>query len=110
MSASSLVICDAGPLIALGKLNRLHLLADLYSEVQIPHAVYSEVVTQGLRRGSPDAETVRRFWQYQNWPVVRISSQQIADYHPPVTLGTGEIEVLMLAQSAASELSSSMTK
>jgi predicted nucleic acid-binding protein len=38
------VLCNSGPLMALGKLNRLDLLADLYGEVQIPHAVYDEVV------------------------------------------------------------------
>jgi predicted nucleic acid-binding protein len=44
----SVVLCDAGPLMALGKLNRLDLLAGLFGQVQIPRAVYDEVVTQGL--------------------------------------------------------------
>jgi predicted nucleic acid-binding protein len=44
------VLCNAGPLMALGKLNRLHVLADLFDQVQIPRAVYEEVVTQGLVR------------------------------------------------------------
>ena len=48
-----IVLCNAGPLMALGKLNRLDLLAGLYGEVQIPRAVYNEVVTQGLARGAP---------------------------------------------------------
>jgi predicted nucleic acid-binding protein len=39
------VVCNAGPLIALGKLNRLELLAELYGQVQIPRAVYDEAVT-----------------------------------------------------------------
>ena len=47
-----LVLCDAGPLMALGKLNRLDLLADLYEEVQVTRAVYEEVVVQGLARGA----------------------------------------------------------
>jgi hypothetical protein len=33
------VLCDAGPLMTLGKLNRLDLLAGLFGEVQIPRAV-----------------------------------------------------------------------
>ena len=41
------VLCDAGPLMTLGKLNRLDILASLFGEVQIPRAVYDEVVTQG---------------------------------------------------------------
>jgi predicted nucleic acid-binding protein len=32
------VVCNAGPLIALGKLNRLELLAELYGRVQIPRS------------------------------------------------------------------------
>ena len=50
-----IVLCNSGPLIALGKLNRLDLLAGLFGEVQIPGAVYEEAVTQGLTRGEPDA-------------------------------------------------------
>lgn len=29
------VLCNAGPLIALGKLNRLELMAELYGQVQV---------------------------------------------------------------------------
>jgi len=53
-----IVLCNSGPLMALGKLNRLDLLANLYREVQIPRAVYDEAVTQGLVRGAPDALTI----------------------------------------------------
>jgi predicted nucleic acid-binding protein len=48
----SIVLSNAGPLIALGKLNRLELLAALYHDVQITSVVYDEVVTQGLARGA----------------------------------------------------------
>ena len=41
MSATSPVLCDAGPLMVLGKLNRLDLLASLYREVWITRAVYN---------------------------------------------------------------------
>ncbi len=47
-----IVLANAGPLIALGKLNRLDLLADLYHDIQITPVVYDEVVTQGLARGA----------------------------------------------------------
>ena len=68
------VLCNSGPLMALGKLNCLELLANLYGEVRIPKAVYAEVVLQGLVRGAPDAFTVRLFWQRQGWPVVEVPS------------------------------------
>jgi predicted nucleic acid-binding protein len=60
-----MVLCNASPLMAPGKLNQLNLLACLFDEVQIPRAVYDEVVTQGLARGAPDALSIRRFWQRQ---------------------------------------------
>ena len=57
------VLCNAGPLIALGKLNRLELLAELYGQIQVPRAVHEEAVTQGLALGMPDAQTIHLFWQ-----------------------------------------------
>ncbi|MCP4604561.1 MAG: hypothetical protein GY847_29235 [Proteobacteria bacterium] len=36
LKAMSIVICNSGPLMALGKLNRLDLLAELYDKIQIP--------------------------------------------------------------------------
>lgn len=104
MNAPLAVLADAGPLMALGKLNRLDLLADLYGQVQIPRAVYTEVVTQGLARGAPDALTIRLFWQQQVWPVVEVAPAILAAYKPPVILGPGETEVLALAQSMSDPL------
>lgn len=86
--------------MALGKLNRLDILADLYTEVWIPRAVYEEVVTRGQARGASDALTIRLFWQYQAWPVVDISeTDQQLIYEPQVILHPGEVEVLTLAQT-----------
>jgi predicted nucleic acid-binding protein len=94
-----IVLIDAGPLIALGKLNRLELLADLYHDIQITPVVYDEVVTQGLARGASDALTVRLFWQRYRWPVVEVSSAVLDAYTPPVILDPGEHELLALAQT-----------
>jgi predicted nucleic acid-binding protein len=104
------VLCDASPLMTLGKLNRLDLLADLFGEVQIPRAVYNEVVTQGLTRGAADASTVRLFCQRQQWPIVDVPETMLSVYVPPVALDPGELEVLALAQSLADPLVCRMTK
>lgn len=96
----AIVLCNSGPLIALGKLNRLDLLAGLFGEVQIPRAVYDEVVAQGLVRGEPDAVTVRLFWERLGWPVVDVSKATLSAYVPPVVLDPGETEVLALARSS----------
>ena len=104
MSAASPVLCDAGPLIVLGKLNRLELLADLYREVQVARAVYHEVVTQGLSRGTPDALTVRLFWHRQAWPIIDVPPSLLPTYTPSVILGPGETETLALAQTLTDPL------
>ncbi|MBN1656959.1 MAG: DUF3368 domain-containing protein [Anaerolineae bacterium] len=95
----AVVLSNAGPLIALGKLNQLHLLSGLFEEVQIPRSVYDEVVTQGLVRGAPEALTVRLFWQRHQWPIVDVPESLLSAYVPPVILDPGETEVLALAQS-----------
>jgi len=72
MNAAPPIFCNAGPLMALGKLNRLDLLADLYASVQIPEVVYTEVVVDGLARGEADAASVRI-----------LASTAVADYQRP---------------------------
>ena len=98
------VLCNASPLMALGKLNRLDLLAGLFDEVRLPRAVYDEVVTQGLGRGAPDAFTVRLFWQRQQWPIVDVHQALLTAYALHVVLDPGQTEVLALAQSLADPL------
>ena len=93
------VLSNSSPLIAMGKLNRLEILAGLYSEVRIPRAVFDEVVTRGTARGDPDALSVRLFWQQQSWPVVDIPSALLSAYKPPIVLDAGELQVLALAQT-----------
>ncbi|MDI6793728.1 MAG: hypothetical protein QME81_12835 [bacterium] len=104
MNVKPIVLCNAGPLIALSKLNRLDILADLYGETQIPRAVYDEVVTHGLARGAPDALTVRLFWQRQRWPIVDVPDAVLSAYTSPVVLDPGETEVLALAQTLTDPL------
>ena len=56
------VVCNAGPLIALGKLGRLDLLQKLYGTVLVPQQVYEETVTSGIVRGAPDARLIREYF------------------------------------------------
>jgi predicted nucleic acid-binding protein len=98
MSEPTVVFCNAGPLMALGKLNRLDLLAEIYPQTQIPDAVYDEVVTQGSARGEADALVIRLFLRHHHWPIVSIASDALASFHPLVVLGKGETTVLALGQ------------
>jgi len=85
--------------MALGKLNRLELLAQLYSSVTIPQAVYQEVVVQGLNRGSSDARIVQLFWAQRRWPVVEVPEKLLSRYRPEIGLDAGETELLTLART-----------
>ena len=104
MSSRLDVLCNAGPLITLGKLNRLEVLAELYGEVQVPRTVYDEVVTSGLAKGASDAMTVRLFWRRRKWPIVDVLPAVLASYKPSVILDAGERAVLALAQTMSSPL------
>ena len=66
------VVANAGPLMALAKLNLLHLLKQLYGQVQFPRSVYEEVVVEGIRRGFEDAHTLQRFLNQENWKPTEI--------------------------------------
>ena len=98
MSVSATVITNAGPLMALGKLHRLQLLADLHPVVRMPTAVYDEVVHQGLARGQSDARSVRRFWRRQRWPIDEVSTDALASVETIARLGRGERAALALAR------------
>ena len=55
-SVTKVVVSDAGPLIALGRLDRLSILADVFREVQVPRVVFAEC----LRRPElPDAQRIQ---------------------------------------------------
>ena len=88
---------NTGPLIALAKLNRLHLLPTLYSQLIVPQAVYDECVIAGQTRGYPDADVIQAF--LKNIGVLPATPQAL----PPeiagdVRLGKGEVEAIALAE------------
>lgn len=90
-----IVLSNAGPLIALSKLNRLTLLSELYGTVHVPRTVYEEVTAA---QGRPDALTARIFLQHFRWPILEASSGVLQAYRPPVELDAGERELLALAR------------
>lgn len=72
-----MVICDAGPLIALGKLRVLPLLHSIYREVLLPRGVYDEVVTAGLARGAAEAREVRAACEAGRWRVALVGEGDV---------------------------------
>lgn len=96
------VICDAGPLIALGRLGQLGLLLKLSPEILIPREVYCEVVTEGLRLGASDAAAVDL--------LVRQNRIQVIDVPPPSpppawsqAIDPGELAVILLAKQQSAD-------
>ena len=53
-SATKVVVADAGPLIALGRLDRLVLLGGVFEQVQVPRAVLAECLAR------PELEDAQR--------------------------------------------------
>ncbi len=85
-------IVNATPLIALGLLDRLPLLPQLFSEIIVPQAVYQEVVVGGT--GKPGSQALLS----AQW--LQIITPDVAPAIDPLLLGldTGEMAVLLLAQ------------
>ena len=54
-----IIISNASTLIYLAKVNRLHLLKDLFKKVIIPMEVYEEVIIRGIKDGFLMQELLR---------------------------------------------------
>lgn len=86
-----IVVSDATPLIGLAKIERLTLLQDMFGEVLVPQAVYSEVVFGAPQ--TPDAAKVR----HSSWIHVRQITNRTGVDYLRVDLDSGEAEALVLA-------------
>lgn len=86
------VVANATPLIALGLLDRLDLLRQMFDEVFVPTTVYEEVAVAGA--GRPGAAAIAQ----ANW--LQMMSPQAAPTIEPMLLGldAGEMDVLLLAR------------
>ena len=95
----AVVVSDAGPLIALAKVDALFVARRLFARLQIPEAVWSEC------RGKPGDDS-RRIEQAgrDGWlRVVKLTTEATRKRFPP-SLGRGEIEALQLAMETRPSL------
>jgi len=90
------VIANAGPLMALGKLGLLHLLHQLYESVEIPPAVYEEVVTVGLEFEQPDAYAVELAVATKEITVVSMDDADLPEAVRDLPIGRGEKQAIQL--------------
>lgn len=94
---------DAGPLIALCKLESLHLLPALYQEILIPSPVYDEVVTRGVAAGYADATAVAQALAHSEFSVVDTRRDVLLPAVHTISLGPGEQHAIHLALQRASD-------
>lgn len=85
------VVSNAGPLIALARIERLDLLEELFGAVVIPPAVYAEVTCNPNLPGAYVLEQA-------SWLVVHEVSDQVAVQRLRFWLDAGESEAIALAQ------------
>jgi hypothetical protein len=85
---AEVVVANAGPLMALAKLNLLYLLKLLYGRVQFTRSVHSEVVIEGIRQGFEDAHTLKQFLHQEGWePTTRSAgARNLGGPHPGLSL------------------------
>ncbi len=91
------VVCNAGPLMALGKLGQIHLLYPLYGSVLIPSAVYKETVLDGLARGEPDAVSIEMAVHRQHLRIIEMAEVELSPGIVVLPLDRGEKHAIQLA-------------
>jgi uncharacterized protein len=90
---NELVVADAGPLIALGQIDSIELLARIYPTVLVPGAVEAECVARRDKPGIAQIETAfSRGWLTRSANALRPSEFVIG------TLGEGESAAIELAE------------
>jgi predicted nucleic acid-binding protein len=90
----TVVVADSGPLIALAKIEALHLLRDLYRQVITGPTVYTEAVTAGLAMNAADAIALQEAFQRGELAVRTPSAVSLSQ---PGLLHEGEAESICLA-------------
>ena len=92
---TSIVVSDAGPLIALGRIEQLNLLKQLYQNVLIPPAVHSE-----LRCGAdlPGATALRQAINDGWVSIQKVPVKATALSELRLILDAGESEAIVLAE------------
>lgn len=86
----SRIVCNSGPLIALGILGKLDFLKSLFDEVLVPEAVHQEISQGGLKLAGLES------FQRAKW--IRIAAPKQKDELLTALLDAGEAGVIALAR------------
>ncbi len=90
-----MVISNSSPLIHLTRLGKINYLFKLVKYINIPKAVFDEVVVKGKIKNYSEAFTIESFIKEEKIVVTNLNSFDEAFYPP---LGRGELEALELAK------------
>lgn len=100
--SNRIVVADAGPLLALAKLDALDLLANLYGVVYTSPIGFKETVTEGLAQGAFDAPLLKEYFDRNILLINSVQSPPLLE--EPFKIHMGERENIQLAiQLHASE-------
>ncbi len=89
------VVSDAGPLLALAKLNALELLTKLYGVVYTSPIVHAETVAKGLAQDAPDASLLQEYFARGVLVVKTLDTSPTL--REPIKIHAGERESIQLA-------------
>jgi len=98
------VVSDAGPLIALAKINALDLLTNLYGKVYTSQSVYGETVTEGLALSADDASQLQLAYQRRLLEVASVDTRQAPTLNLPKLIHVGELDSILLALQLQADL------
>lgn len=93
-----IVISDAGPLIALSKIDLLYILQKFFKEVIIPEGVWKEVVERG--KGKPSSKIVEK----ADWITIRKVKDKLSVDVLCHGIDRGEAETIVLAKELDANL------
>lgn len=90
-----MVISNSSPLIHLARLGKIEYFFNLVGNINIPKAVFEEVVTKGKKYNYSEAFTIESFIREEKIKIVNLEPFDEIFYPP---LGRGELEALELAK------------
>ena len=101
------VVADAGPLIHLAQIGKLHLVQRLFGQVTITASVKCEAVDEGVRLGYADAEVICKALD-DGWIIVESVPERLAKTVGKLAEGENislaDAETLLLAKEKKAEL------
>lgn len=102
-----IAVSDAGPLIHLAQINKLHLLKKLFEKVVITPNVKREAVDEGIRLGHADAQIINKAIE-EGWIMVKELSKHLASASKGLAEGEGisrtDAETLLFAREEKAEI------